>query len=69
MIVVCGGVRDDAIRRCEDLQIAHIGIIGGEEDADVAGDARQDHAPDTKRVQQSIERGIEEAECLGFSTK
>ncbi len=61
MVVIGRGVRDDAIGGCEDLEVAHVGVVRGEEHADVARDAREDHATDPEGLEQRVERGIEEA--------
>jgi len=38
VVVVGGRIRHDAVGRSEQLEIAHVGIVGGEEGADVARD-------------------------------
>ena len=66
MVVVGLSVRDNAIGGCENLELAHVGIVRGEEDADVARDARQNHATDPERLELRVERRIEEAGMLGL---
>ena len=51
------------------MVVAHVRVVGAEEDADVAGDPGQDQCLRAQIGQQRIERGLEEAECFGFSTK
>jgi len=65
-MVVGGCVRHDAIARREQLEVAHVGIVGGEEDADVARDSRQNHTADAERLEQRIERRAEEARVFGL---
>ena len=57
-------VGHDAVGRGEDLQAAHVGVVGGEQHADVAGDAGHDDAADLQVVEQRVERGGEEAGVL-----
>jgi hypothetical protein len=69
VLVVFGGLGDDAVVRGVDLQLPHVRVVSGEEDADVAGDAREDDPPDTERLEERIERRVEESQCFGFRTK
>ena len=61
VVVVGRGIRDDAISGDVDAHAAHVGIVGGEEHADVACDARHDHATDPQGLQQRVEGSIEKA--------
>ena len=53
-----------AVGRREDAQAAHVGVVGGEQHADVAGDAGDDDAADLQIVEQRLERGVVEAGVL-----
>ena len=64
MLILFGGVRDDTVGRREDPEIAHVGIVGREQDADVAGDPGQDDAADAERLEQRVERRVEEPRML-----
>ena len=44
--VVFGRVGHDAVRRRIDAQSAHVGVVGGEQHTDIAGDAGDDDARD-----------------------
>src|SRR5712671_1960585 len=64
MLILFGCVRDDTVGRREDPEIAHIRIVGREQDADVAGDPGQDDAADAERLEQGVERRVEEPRML-----
>jgi hypothetical protein len=51
------------------VRVAHVGVIRREQDADVARDARQDHSPNTNRLDERVESGVQKPECFGFNTK
>ena len=53
----------------QNLQFAHVGIVGGEQHADIAGDARQNHPASAEAFQQCIQCRVVEPECFGLSTK
>ena len=69
VIVVSGRVRHDAVRWGEDLVFAHVRVVGREQHTDIARDACEDHPPDAERLEQGIQGGVEDPECLGFKTK
>jgi hypothetical protein len=60
MLTLFSSVRDDTAGRREDPEIAHVRVVGREQDADVAGDPGQDDATDAKRLEQRVERCVEE---------
>ena len=63
-VVLRGGVRDDAVGRGVDPEAAHVGVVGGEQHADVSGDAGDDDAADAQIFEQRLERRIVEPRVL-----
>lgn len=67
---VCrAGVRGDAAPWHDEVEIAHVRVVGGEHDADVPGDVGGDRRPHSEIIQQQIERRREKPGVLRFSTK
>src|SRR3954462_14765725 len=48
------------------MEIAHVGVVAGEQDADVGGEAGQDQRACAEVLEQGVERGGEEAAVLGL---
>ena len=59
--VLARAIRDDAIRRHAQVVVAHVSIIGGEEDAVIAG-----HTGDDQMARAEISQ--ERFECRGEET-
>lgn len=66
MIVLPGGMGANAILRNEDFEVAHIGVVGGEEHANVGGDAGDDEALRAEMPEEDIECGGIERGVHGF---
>ena len=58
------GVRGDAVGRDVQLEIAHVGVVGAEQDAVVARNAGENHRLRAEVAQQRIERGAVERGLL-----
>src|SRR5690606_30730956 len=64
IVIVVIGVRDDAVGGREQFEAAHVGIVRGEQHADVAGNPRQNQAADAECLEQGVERRAEETGVL-----
>ena len=62
-------VRDRAIRRHKQIKVAHVGVVCGEENAKVSGDASDNQSLSPQVAEQSVEGAGRKPECLGLSTK
>ena len=63
------GIRGDAVAGHDQAKVAHVGVVGREQHADVAGDTGDDDAADLQVIEQGLERRVVETECFGLRTK
>jgi hypothetical protein len=57
-------VRSDAILDHAQLEVPHIGIVGGKQHTVVSPQTSQDEASGLKMLQEKVERGLEESGVL-----
>src|SRR5438552_17045831 len=56
LLVLFGGVRNNAVGGDRQLVIAHIGVVRGKENAKISSNAGYDQSPDAKISQQRLQR-------------
>lgn len=55
------GLGGGAVGRDDDAVVAHVGVVGGVEEADVAGESGEDDGVDPKMMEEQVEGGGIEA--------
>src|SRR5690606_25122746 len=68
VVVVVRGLRGDAVARHEQVEVAHVGVMRGKEDAEVARDAREHETTDAEVREQHLQgRGDRKSTRLNSS--
>ena len=66
VVIFSGGIGNDAVAGNEQFEIPHVSVVGGEEDANVAGNAGEDEFFCAEMRKEEIEPGGIKSGMLGF---